>query len=112
MTVIPGGMGKPPEGLGRNVPPAFRGFRRNSFAPLFDIVKTTTTEGSSPFYRRRKPSLNSLGQPGWLHEFSQDAKPGGARCGGNIIGQAIDRCMGQHAKLDGFLEMRRNSKFI
>jgi hypothetical protein len=53
MTVIPSGVDEAPGSLGRNVPSSFSGFRRNSFAPLFDIVKNTTTEGRFPFYRRQ-----------------------------------------------------------
>ncbi len=49
MTVISSGMDVAPTSLGRNVPPANRCHRRKTFAPLFDIVKNTTTEGNLPF---------------------------------------------------------------
>jgi hypothetical protein len=54
MTVIPSGTDVALKVLGRNVPSTPKGFRRKLFALLFDIVKNTATEGSFPFYRRRR----------------------------------------------------------
>ena len=83
------------------------------FTPLFDIVKTAATGGNFPLLRRRRlnPS-NPLGQSWRLDKLAEDAKPRCSRCGRNIVGKTIYCRVRQHAKLDGFLELRRNSKFV